>query len=102
MVLKELGGLNIPRHIAIILDGNRRYAKKYKLNPLKGHDAGAKTFEKLLGWLEEIEEIKNLTAYTFSIKNFHRPPEEVNHLMKLFKTWFTRFSKDKRIIKNKG
>ena len=55
------------KHLAIILDGNRRYAKKHKLMLLKGHEYGAKKVEKLFDWCIELG-IKELTLYVFSLE----------------------------------
>lgn len=81
-------------HIGIIMDGNRRYAKKYLLNPLKGHDKGAETIKKIIETAKQ-NNIKQLSLYTFSIKNFQRQKTEVDHLMNLFKEKFKEFSKSK-------
>lgn len=70
-------------HVAIILDGNRRYAKKHNLPLYRGHEFGAKNVEKLFGWAEELS-IKELTLYSFSMQNFNRTKEEFNYLMKVF------------------
>ena len=59
----------VPRHIAIILDGNRRYARKLGLNPWKGHEFGLRKLEELFKWCIELG-IKELTLYTFSTENF--------------------------------
>ncbi len=85
---------NNPKHIAIILDGNRRYGKK-KGNKLLGHQKGAKKVEKLFDWCEELE-ISEITLYTFSTENFNRPQEEVDYLMNLFRKQFKKLRKDKR------
>ncbi|HIH32209.1 TPA: di-trans,poly-cis-decaprenylcistransferase [Candidatus Woesearchaeota archaeon] len=86
-------------HLAIILDGNRRFAKRLMLEPWKGHEYGAKRVELLLEWCKEFK-INELTLYSFSIQNFNRPKEEFNYLMKLFSEMFTKFADDPRIKKN--
>jgi tritrans,polycis-undecaprenyl-diphosphate synthase [geranylgeranyl-diphosphate specific] len=91
----------IPRHIGIILDGNRRFSKRLMIKPWKGHEWGAKKVEKLLDWCKELG-IKELTLYTFSIENFNRPKEEFEYLMDLFRKEFERLKKeDSKIHKNK-
>ncbi|HLC73491.1 MAG TPA: polyprenyl diphosphate synthase [Candidatus Nanoarchaeia archaeon] len=90
----------VPKHIGIILDGNRRFARKLMLKPWKGHEWGAKKVEKLVTWCEELG-IKELTLYAFSLENFNRPKEEFNYLMNLFKDSFSKFEEDPRIKKNK-
>ncbi|MBW2969356.1 di-trans,poly-cis-decaprenylcistransferase [Candidatus Woesearchaeota archaeon] len=78
----------IPKHIGIILDGNRRFAKKLMLKPWKGHEWGKDKIEKLFEWCKEIG-IKELTLYTFSVQNFNRPKNEFDYLMNLFNETFT-------------
>ncbi|MBI5392627.1 di-trans,poly-cis-decaprenylcistransferase [Candidatus Woesearchaeota archaeon] len=88
------------KHIAIIMDGNRRFADKNKLLKLKGHEQGAKKVEEVLDWCKEFN-IKELTLYTFSAQNFSRSKEEVNYLFTLFERYFKKFIDDKKIYKNK-
>lgn len=89
---------SVPKHVGIILDGNRRFAKKLMMKPWKGHGLGAEKVEKLLGWAKEIG-IKELTLYSFSIQNMNRPKEEFNYLMDLFRKEFKRLKNDARIEK---
>jgi tritrans,polycis-undecaprenyl-diphosphate synthase [geranylgeranyl-diphosphate specific] len=70
---------DIPRHIGIIIDGNRRWAKKRGLEPWKGHEAGFKRLHKLFEWCRDLG-IREVTVYTFSVQNFKRPKEEIKHL----------------------
>jgi tritrans,polycis-undecaprenyl-diphosphate synthase [geranylgeranyl-diphosphate specific] len=74
---------SIPKHIAIILDGNRRLAKRLMMKPWKGHEWGAEKVRKLIDWADELG-IMELTLYTFSIQNFNRPKDEFDYLMRLF------------------
>jgi tritrans,polycis-undecaprenyl-diphosphate synthase [geranylgeranyl-diphosphate specific] len=74
-------------HVGIILDGNRRFAKRLMLQPWKGHEWGAGKVEKLFDWCRELG-ISELTLYTFSMQNFNRPKEEFDYLMKLFLDFF--------------
>jgi len=76
-----------PKHVGIILDGNRRFAKKLMKEPWKGHEFGAKKVSKLFDWCKELG-IKEMTLYAFSMQNFNRPKLEFNYLMKLFKNMF--------------
>ena len=87
-------------HVAVILDGNRRFAKNKGHMLWKGHDSGAETFENFLKWCKELE-IKEVTAYILSTENLKREPEELNHLFNLFKKWFEKFENHKEIEKNK-
>lgn len=79
----------VPRHVGIIIDGNRRFAKRLMLKPWMGHEWGAKKMEKVLDWCKEYG-IKELTLYAFSLENFDRPKHEFNYLMNLFKEEYTR------------
>ncbi|MDD1692733.1 MAG: undecaprenyl diphosphate synthase family protein [Methanoregula sp.] len=66
---------HIPNHIAIIQDGNRRYAKRLGIDTAKGHRAGADKTEEMLDWAHELG-IKHITLYTFSTENFSRQLRE--------------------------
>lgn len=70
------------QHIGIIMDGNRRWAKKRHLPSIKGHEQGVEVVRNLMDWLEE-EDIKYCTLYTFSSENWKRDMKEVKYLMKL-------------------
>lgn len=71
------------KHLGVILDGNRRWAKARGLDPWEGHKEGVKRVEELLDNCLALG-IKELTLYTFSVENFKRAPEEVQFLMDLF------------------
>ena len=73
---------NLPKHIAIIMDGNGRWAKKRGLGRSAGHKAGAKTLEKITRYAGNLG-VSNLTVYAFSTENWKRPKEEVDALMVL-------------------
>ena len=79
----EASDNKVPKHVAIILDGNRRFAKKLMLKPFRGHEWGAKKVEKLFDWCIE-KDINELTLYSFSCENFNRPKKEFDFLMQLF------------------
>lgn len=83
---------NLPKHIAIIMDGNRRWAKEKKLPIKLGHKEGAKTVEKIVKYANEIG-IKYITVYAFSTENWKRSEEEVSNLMTLLKSYVEKFSK---------
>ncbi len=91
---------NTPRHVAIVLDGNRRFAQERGLEKLKGHLFGAKKLEEVLGWCQELG-IKHVTVYAFSTENFDRPSKEVETLMKLFAKKFKEVAADERVNKYK-
>ncbi|MDP4012869.1 MAG: polyprenyl diphosphate synthase [Candidatus Nanoarchaeia archaeon] len=94
----------VPKHVGIILDGNRRCAKRLMMKPWMGHEWGAKKVEKLASWCKELG-VKELTLYAFSIQNFNRPKIEFDYLMKLFRTSFNDLMNDakkwKEIVDNK-
>ena len=90
----------VPKHISIILDGNRRYAKKLGLQPWKGHEFGVKKLEELMKWCQEIG-IKELTLYSFSNENFKRSKNEINFLLRIFKREFKNMKYKKNIFKKK-
>lgn len=86
-----------PKHIGIIMDGNRRFAKKLLLKPWKGHELGANKVKEIIEWCLELK-IKEITLYTLSIQNINsRPKEELDFLMKLFKDGFDKIKNDKNI-----
>lgn len=72
----------VPRHIAIIMDGNGRWAKKRGLPRSAGHRAGAETLKKIVVYCDKIG-VKSVTAYAFSTENWNRPKAEVDALMEL-------------------
>ena len=91
----------VPKHIGIILDGNRRFAKRLMVKPWMGHKWGAKKIEKLIEWVIEYK-IKELTLYTLSVQNFFsRPKAELNYLFYLFKKEFRNLMNNKGIDKHK-
>lgn len=73
---------NIPKHIAIIMDGNGRWAKARKLPRTMGHKAGVETIRKILKEADKLG-VEYVTLYAFSTENWKRPQNEVNALMKL-------------------
>lgn len=76
---------NLPKHIAIIMDGNGRWAKRKGLPRIAGHRAGVKALQKIVNF-SSIEGIEVLTVYAFSSENWKRPRTEVSMLMELFNT----------------
>ena len=78
-----LAAKQIPRHIAIIMDGNGRWAQRRSLPRFEGHRQGAKTVEKIAQHCVDFG-IESLTLYSFSIENWKRPKSEVNALMHLY------------------
>lgn len=83
---------NLPEHIAIIMDGNRRWAKKNGLTTPEGHKAGAENLKKIAKFANQIG-IKYMTVYAFSTENWKRSQEEVGAIMKLLKFYILDFFK---------
>lgn len=83
---------NLPEHIAIIMDGNRRWAKKNNLNTAQGHKKGAENLKRISKFANKIG-IKYLTVYAFSTENWKRSEEEVGAIMKLLKFYILDFFK---------
>lgn len=78
---------NLPSHVAIIMDGNGRWAAKRDLPRVKGHERGAEVVRDIMTFASRHEEIKTLTLYAFSTENWKRPKIEVEFLMKLLKRY---------------
>jgi len=83
---------NIPQHIAIIMDGNRRWAKQRNLDVRLGHKSGAENLEIIVKYCNKIG-IKYLTVYAFSTENWKRTKEEVGALMLLLQNYLDLFAK---------
>jgi len=90
---------NALNHLAVIIDGNRRFAKSRGLPSFKGHEYGAETVEKLIEWCSELG-IKELTIYALSTENLKREEKEVDYLLKLMGKWFEKLKNDKRMEEN--
>ncbi len=90
----------LPKHIAIILDGNRRWARRKSIERVIGHIEGANTAEELLEWCHEIG-IKTITIYLLSTENLNRSPDELKELFELFTERLNRLLSDERIIRFK-
>lgn len=84
---------NLPRHIAIILDGNGRWARKRGLPRRVGHSAGAETFRRVATYCKDIG-VEYLTVYAFSTENWKRPGEEVDSIMGLLERYLDETIRD--------
>ena len=93
----EIDSHNIPQHIAIIMDGNGRWANAKGLPRIAGHREGVRTVRKITKICGELD-VRILTLYTFSAENWHRPATEVSALMKLLVSSLRREVKD--LMKN--
>lgn len=90
----------MPNHIAIILDGNRRWAKRNLIMKIDGHFRGADAVEKLLDWCEELN-IKIITLYVLSSENLNRKDDELSYLYELINERLHKLYNDPRIHKNR-
>ena len=90
MTINDIDKEFMPKHIAIIMDGNRRWAKEKGIDTRLGHKAGAETLEKIAAFANEIG-IKYMTVYAFSTENWKRTKEEVGALMILLRTYLDKF-----------
>jgi tritrans,polycis-undecaprenyl-diphosphate synthase [geranylgeranyl-diphosphate specific] len=89
-----------PEHIAIILDGNRRWASGKELDPWFGHEKGADKVEQLIDWCLELD-VKSTTLYALSTDNFNRPAEEVEEILRIIEERLRKIPTDKRVHDNK-
>lgn len=90
--IMEASKENMPRHIAIIMDGNRRWAKAKGKSASYGHKEGAKTLEKIVRYANKIG-LEYITVYAFSTENWKRAEEEVKALMMLLQNYLDEYSK---------
>ena len=88
----EISKENMPRHIAIIMDGNRRWARAKGKGASYGHKAGAQTLEKIVRYANKIG-LEYITVYAFSTENWKRAEDEVSALMLLLQTYLDDYSK---------
>ena len=91
--------IKIPKHLAIIIDGNRRWAKEKKLPSLRGHKKGLDNINKIGEWAQK-KGVKILTFYAFSTENWKRSKSEVKYLMRLLSRAFSK--KNLKKINQKG
>lgn len=94
---KKIEPQKLPKHIAIIMDGNGRWARNRNLHRLEGHRKGSETVENIVEACREIG-VQNLTLYAFSQENWNRPTEEVNGLMDLLRYFLE--EKREKLIRN--
>jgi len=83
----------VPQHIAMIMDGNGRWAKKFGKPRLAGHEAGAETVRRVMEFCRDAG-VRYLTLYAFSTENWARPPDEVAGLMNLLASFISRYESD--------
>jgi len=97
---RQVRSQGVVGHVAIIQDGNRRYARQKNISMATGHNLGAITTEMVSDWCLELG-IKHLTVYAFSTENFHRGEEEKRHLFDLIKNKLLELRDSKKIHANK-
>lgn len=97
LLSREIAGA--PTHVAVIQDGNRRYARRNGGDAHEGHRAGAQTTEQVLEWCQDIG-VEELTLYTFSTENFNRPEDEREALYELLCEKLTEFADADRVHDN--
>jgi len=90
----------MPKHLALILDGNRRWAKKNLSIQRIGYGKGADAVENVLDWCEEFD-IRIITLYALSVENLNRPDKELDYLFDLIKSKLEKLFLDDRIHRNK-
>jgi len=90
----------IPSHVALILDGNRRWAANKGLYPWFGHRVGAEKVDELMDWCIELG-IRVITLYVLSTENFKRPRKELEEIFKILKKKSLEYINDERIHRNK-
>lgn len=98
-LLRKLQSGPFPKHLGVILDGNRRFAKASGLPVHEGHRLGAKKIRQLLQWCGEFK-IPVVTLWVFSTQNFSRDPSEVSALMQLFIDQARAMQTDEEFIKH--
>ncbi|MCK4937643.1 MAG: di-trans,poly-cis-decaprenylcistransferase [Methanosarcinales archaeon] len=98
MLTREIKEFRVPEHIAIIMDGNRRYARKFKVSTWRGHIKGANTTERVLDWCYELG-VKQLTVYAFSTENLNRSDDEKQKLFELIGIKLEKLMDDERTHK---
>lgn len=98
-LLKEVQEGPIPKHIAIIMDGNRRFARELGIEPTDGHLKGKDKLEEVTDWCLEVG-VKILTVFAFSTENLKRKTQEIDKLMALFTENFRRAGDDERAHKH--
>ncbi|KOX70726.1 Dehydrodolichyl diphosphate synthase [Melipona quadrifasciata] len=101
LVIRILRTGHIPKHVAFIMDGNRRYASKTGIEKIEGHTKGFDKFAETLQWCTNLG-IQEVTFYAFSIENFKRKQEEVNGLLNLAEQKFQRLLGEKDKIRKHG
>jgi len=94
---KQVREYEIPQHIAIIMDGNRRYAKEVlNAEPIEGHKMGKHKLDEVLHWCLNLD-IRHLTVYAFSTENFNRDEDEIDYIMNMMTTSIVELADNKEV-----
>lgn len=101
ILLKLLRCGQIPRHVAFIMDGNRRFARERNIEKIEGHTQGFDKLAETLQWCNDVG-VKEVTVYAFSIENFKRKEDEVEGLLNLAREKFRRLIKESDKLKEHG
>ncbi|KAK9893782.1 Di-trans-poly-cis-decaprenylcistransferase [Cystobasidium minutum MCA 4210] len=101
LLVRALALLPLPKHVAFIMDGNRRKARQEGVEVIKGHEKGFEALKTLLEFLLALE-IPNVTVYAFAIDNFNRPSEEVDGLLELARVKLLELSDKGNILDHYG
>lgn len=99
-LLQKIAAAPVPRHLAIIMDGNRRFAADHGLLIREGHAQGREKLEELLNWCLEVR-LRILTVYALSTENFSRPASELETLMQQFERGFRDIAVDARVHRHR-
>jgi tritrans,polycis-undecaprenyl-diphosphate synthase [geranylgeranyl-diphosphate specific] len=97
---EEILERRLPEHVAIIMDGNRRYARKLGISTEEGYNYGAEITERVIEWCFDIG-VKQLTLYAFSLENFCRTEDEKEKLFELMRVEFEKISEVEKVHKRK-
>ncbi|XP_062563691.1 dehydrodolichyl diphosphate synthase complex subunit DHDDS [Armigeres subalbatus] len=100
-IIKVLKAGPVPRHVAFIMDGNRRFARKENIAKAEGHSKGFDKLSETLQWCQDIG-ILEVTVYAFSIENFKRTKEEVDTLMNLAREKFRKLLEERDKLHERG
>jgi tritrans,polycis-undecaprenyl-diphosphate synthase [geranylgeranyl-diphosphate specific] len=99
-LMREVSAGELPRHVAVIMDGNRRYASEAGLDKRDGHALGKEKIIEMLGWCLELK-IRCVTAFAFSTENLQRAEEEVRYIMGLSESGLREVASDQAVRDNK-
>nr|XP_029722001.1 dehydrodolichyl diphosphate synthase complex subunit DHDDS-like [Aedes albopictus] len=100
-IIKVLKAGPVPQHVAFIMDGNRRFARKENIAKAEGHSKGFDKLSETLQWCQDIG-IREVTVYAFSIENFKRTKEEVDTLMDLAREKFRKLLEERDKLHERG